>query len=280
MIEDNFPDFYRRADAYAVGWQKRYLWSQKVQLGALLAAAAVSAVGDYPGAVVFFFGLAIVGQLYQLVTRADERWWNGRAGAESAKTAAWLYISGGVPFQVDNASADVELASRLSEVASKVADMTPVPSSQSPITPEMAKLRSEPLSTRVDTYHKQRIQDQCSWYAKNSERNGARARQWSTIVIIGQGIGLLFGIVAALNEWKLDVVTLFAAICAAALAWLAVKQYGTLARSYAVASTELASIGVEISSGSWSEDRWAAFVNAAEEAISREHTSWRASKAV
>jgi hypothetical protein len=62
---------------------------------------------------------------------------------------------------------------------------------------------------------------------------------------------------------------------------MAVKQYQTLARSYAVASAELGAIDVKITGNpAWEEAAWASFVNEAEEAISREHVSWRASRAV
>ena len=95
MIEDDFPDFYRRADSHSIRWQVRYLWSEKVQLVGLLLAAGIGAIGGPPLVVVLFFALALVAQVFRLTSRADEKWWNGRAGAESAKTASWLFVVGG-----------------------------------------------------------------------------------------------------------------------------------------------------------------------------------------
>lgn len=66
MIEDHFPEFYRRADADSARWQMRYLRSEKVQLLSLLGAAAIAALGDYPLPVVLFFALAVMGQVYRL----------------------------------------------------------------------------------------------------------------------------------------------------------------------------------------------------------------------
>lgn len=280
MIEDHFPDFYKRADAYSAQWQARYLRSQKVQLLSLLAGAAVAAAGSYPFVVVALFSLAVVAQLYRLTSRADEKWWNGRAGAESAKTASWLYVTRGAPFGADNASAEIELAARISEIAKEVAKLVPVASGAGHVTPEMRTLRSQPLSERVNVYQRQRIQDQCDWYSNKAQFNETRAAWWSFLGVAAPGAALILGIAAAVYDWELDAVGLFAAIGAAVVAWMAVKQYETLARSYAVASAELSAIDVQISSRTWTEEDWAPFVNAAEDAISREHTSWRASRAV
>ncbi len=280
MIEDHFPDFYRRADRHSIAWQNRYLWSQRTQLGALLAAAAVSAFKDFPFVVVVLFAVAIGAQTYRLVTRADEKWWNGRAGAESAKTASWLYVAGGAPFGRANAKADVELAARLTDIATTNAHLVPVPSAEGYVTPEMAALRARPLADRVRTYRQERIRSQCRWYASKSALSERRGRSWALGALAAQGLALVLGIAAAVEEWRLDFVGLFAAISATALAWTAVKQYEVLARSYAVASSELSAIDVRIGSTAWDEDSWSAFANAAETAISSEHTSWRASRAV
>ena len=55
------------------------------------------------------------------------------------------------------------------------------------------------------------------------------------------------------------------------------KQHPNLATAYGIASQELASIATELATLP-GEERWAAFVGQAEEAISREHTLWRASR--
>lgn len=58
-----------------------------------------------------------------------------------------------------------------------------------------------------------------------------------------------------------------------------IRQHWTLARPYAVASAELSAIDVQIViRQAGTEQDWAVFVNAAEDAISREHTSRRASR--
>lgn len=196
------------------------------------------------------------------------------------KTLCWRFVIGGEPFSINNHAAVQELANRLSEIAKEVADLMPVSVSQGYVTQEMKALRNDSLAKRVATYQAQRIQGQMHWYSEKSEHDSNWGRRWSFVAIVGQALALGLGVVGAANGWSVDFVGLFSAAAASAVAWIAVKQYEVLARSYAVASSELGVIDARIESSSWTEPTWAAFVNEAEEAISREHTSWRASRAV
>jgi hypothetical protein len=280
VIEDDFPDFYHRADAYAERWQRLYLWAERIQLGALLLAAGVAAVGAGPAFVIVSFSVALVAQLFKLTTRADERWWNGRAGAESAKRASWLYVAAGSPFDATNGAAAAELASRIADTARDVADLAPIAAAQGHVTSQMQAARAEPLPDRVTRYRHQRIRRQQTWYADRSAHYDRWGTVWGAVGIAAQGLGLVFGIIAAVNDWTLDVVGLLTALGASAVAWSAVKQYGVLTRSYAVTSNELGVIDARITGTTWTEPAWAAFVNEAEEAISREHASWCATRAI
>lgn len=280
MIESQFPEFYRKSDEYAKSWQTYYLWSERVELLALLVAAAAANVPGLRVLVVLGFGVSVLAHLFRLITKADEKWWNGRAGAESAKTICWKYVVGGNPLGIVAQDVDVELAARLTEIAAKVADLVPISVSQAHITAEMRAERAHPLDHRVTLYQRDRVQQQIRWYSRNSDRNGRLGRYWSWTAIAAQAAALLLGILGIANSWSLGFVGLLSALAASLVAWAAVKQFEFLARSYAVASNELSTIDVRISSTLWLESDWASFVNDAEEAISREHTSWRASRTV
>ncbi|MBW3633954.1 MAG: SLATT domain-containing protein [Chloroflexi bacterium] len=281
MIEDHFPEFYRKADGHSRTWQKWYLWSERVQLISLLIPAGLASFWN-PGPllVVLSFAVATLAHIFRLATSADEKWWNGRAGAESAKTISWKFVVGGDPFAVDNRQGEVELATRLAEIASKVAKLVPVSVSQSPATDEMKAVRHQSLDKRVSLYLNERIRAQMAWYSSKSDVSLAQGTCWSLAAIAAQAAALVLGIVGATNDWSFDFVGVFSAAAASAVAWMAVKQFEVLGRSYAVASNELSSIEARINSQPWEERSWAAFVNEAEEAISREHTSWQASRAV
>lgn len=274
------PEFFQRSDKYAITWESRYLLGERVQLIALILATAVASVGSAPAVTIIFFAIALMAQLFRLTTKADERWWNGRAGAESAKRAGWLFMVGGAPFGVQNNTAESEFAHRLATIAEKVADLAPVPASSSHVTAPMEALRHEPLRVRVETYRVDRIKDQQKWYADKSEDNAKWAMGWALAGIASTALALIVGILCAINDWSFDAVGVFSALTASIAAWLGLKQHQILARSYAVASNELGLIEARINDTDWHEPAWEAFVNEAEEAISREHTSWRASRAL
>lgn len=281
LIERSFPEFYCQADQHSVRWQTRYLWTERVQLASLVLAAGVGSLAGPPVLAVLMFAAALMAQVYRLTSRADEKWWNGRAGAESAKTAAWRFVVGGEPFDINNHQSDLALGTRIVEVAREVAQLLPVPVSDAHVTAEMQALRSRPLHERIETYRTERIRAQRAWYAGKSAFNTKRATIWSLVGVLSSALALGIGIGAAIYDWKLDAIGFFSALSASVAAWIAVKQYQTLARSYAVASAELGVIDAKIGGRStWEEGDWASFVNEAEEAISREHVSWRASRAV
>ncbi len=274
------PDFFQRSDKYATDWQRWYLRVERGQLVALILAAAAASISLPTAVSILCFATALTAQIFRLTTRADERWWNGRAGAESAKTSGWLYMVGGAPFGIGSADPDERLAATLTAIAEKVAHIAPVATGGSHITDKMRAIRSLSLDERIEVYRKDRVEDQQSWYASNSSKNGKRANIWASAGIASTGLALLIGILSAVNEWSFDAVGLFSAVTAAIAAWLGLKQHQILARSYAVASNELSAISTQIRTRTWDEATWSRYVNDAEEAISREHTSWRASRGV
>ena len=77
------------------------------------------------------------------------------------------------------------------------------------------------------------------------------------------------------NE-PLDFAGIIAAMVASGAAWLALKQYSQLTSAYRVAAGELA-IQADVLN-TVNEAEWPQAVADAEEAISREHTMWLASR--
>jgi hypothetical protein len=78
---------------------------------------------------------------------------------------------------------------------------------------------------------------------------------------------------------RADLLGIVAAAIAVVAAWMQTKQHETLGRAYSVTAQELAAVRTDWEADR-NEDEWAAFVDEAEEAISREHTLWRASRGV
>nr|WP_275934633.1 SLATT domain-containing protein [Curtobacterium citreum] len=67
-----------------------------------------------------------------------------------------------------------------------------------------------------------------------------------------------------------------AAFIGAGAAWLALKQHTTLESAYSLTAAELQKQDATLTSAT--KDEWAAALADAEEAISREHTMWLASR--
>ena len=288
--DDVFPALYRAADQSSLDGQRRFLRATRLRLAALVVAAIGGAFELSIGSLDVFgfvglvaFVAALGAEIYVVTAKPDRIWYEGRAAAESAKTLAWRYAVGGEPFPVelDASEADRALLQRLGEVLEDLSelDMTPVLTADQQITPEMRSTRSSGLDTRKAAYDIDRVEDQRVWYSKKSEWNGERGRNWSLVALAIELAGIVAGAFKAFQVWHFDGLGLLAAIAAALTAWSQAKQYQTLNRAYFVASQELASIRSQIVR-SMSEAEWAQFVQEAEEAISREHTLWRASRGV
>jgi uncharacterized membrane protein len=97
------------------------------------------------------------------------------------------------------------------------------------------------------------------------------------VSIVLEIAGLIGGALKAFGWINFDLLGFLAAAAGCVMAWIEAKQHRNLATAYGIASQELASIATELPMVS-SEERWAALVGQAEEAISREHTLWRASR--
>ena len=147
------------------------------------------------------------------------------------------------------------------------------------ITDDMRTVRAAPLAARRRVYELGRIADQQDWYAGKARFNDGRARRWKLMVVGSELVGLAAGLAIAGGFISFDLVGVIAAAAAIATAWLQVKQHESLARAYSIASSELSSIRSLIRHQN-SEEPWADFVDQSEEAISREHTLWRASRGV
>ncbi len=228
------------------------------------------------------FVVAIVLRVSLLTNRPERTWYDGRAVAESAKNLAWRYAVGADPFRVDTmteAHAETVLVQRLRELLGGMKGLHLVPPSDGTeqISRNMRTLRSKSLEERKAAYAEGRIEDQQKWYSRKSRWNKKRARAWSVALLIIEVVGAGAAILKAAGVLELDLLGVAGAMVAAGVSWLQAKQHFNLAESYAVTAQELATIKAQIASQG-TEEAWAQFVKEAEQAISREHTLWKASR--
>ena len=286
--ESDFPPLYHAADGNSLDGQRRFLTATQLRLVMLVVAALFGLITWRRGradlaAVVAgaAFAVALVAELYLLRRRPDRRWYDGRAAAESVKTLTWRYLVGGNPFgltEVSEEEAERLLLHRFRQVAAELrgAHLVQVSDADDQIGPALRRVRSLPLEERRAVYRSRRIEAQRTWYRTKARWNERRATQWSLVLTGLEVLGLGGAVLKATGAFRFDLLGLASALVGAGAAWVQTKQHQTLASAYEVASQELAVIGA---SGDWASDEpaWAHFVDQAEEAISREHTTWRAS---
>lgn len=280
----DLPGLHEGADRASQRGQQVYLTVTGIRNGAAVVAAAASLVSlDNKVGPVFAFAaavsflVALVAELWLWGARPDRAWYDGRALAESSKTIAWRYAAGGLPYGIGDSGADDLLLASLEGLLRDGPKTDIVASHSPPISQAMRDLRGSPLSVRQEVYIRDRIDDQRDWYAMKARLNSRRGRQWRTVLVATEVLGVVVAFSRAQGWITLDIAGLVAACVAAGAAWFAVKQHEALARAYSYAQNEL-SLSRDRLSRITTEDEWAAEVADAEEAISREHTMWRASR--
>jgi len=283
----DFPALFRSADRESQRAQRSYLSSLRVRLGSLVVAAfggalTLSTAGGFQvgGGLAFLaFACALGAELFLATTSPLTTWYEGRAAAESAKTLAWRYMVRAEPFEVDDVDVDKQFHAQTYSLLQDLRSIslgTEEPAAQQ-ITDKMRHVRALDFNERRQVYLADRIADQQRWYSEKARWNDRRARGWVLVSIVLEIAGLIGGALKAFGWINFDLLGFLAAAAGGVMAWIEAKQHRNLATAYGIASQELASIASELPTLN-GEERWAAFVAQAEEAISREHTLWRASR--
>ena len=239
---------------------------------------------DWAGAAAAFcFFAALLVEAYLLKGKPERTWYEGRAGAESIKTISWRYMMGAEPFGLEGNQTEVDdvFLRRLDDVLSVLKDLDLVleQSVGDQITPAMRAVRAADLEKRKSMYESDRVSSQQDWYAKKARWNRDRAVRWTWAMLGVEIVGIIAAILKANGTLRGDLLGLAGALVAAMAAWLQTKQHRTLAAAYSVTALELASVRSRIGHQTTEPD-WAKYVADAEEAFSREHTLWKASRAV
>lgn len=285
LVDADLPGVWKNADEASrrgQQWTLRLTWF-KVGAGVLAAfGGALSwSMGrvDFAAWVVLVgFLVALISELVLWVTLPERLWYEGRAVAESAKTLAWRYGIGADPFPIDMSrpAAETKFRERMSTVADQVADRVVFSDEQSVLTPAMDALRARPFEERRAAYLEYRTREQQRWYAKKARTNRRQATGWRVALIVAEVIAVVLAAGNVFGGWTVDLAGLLAALIAAGTAWVAVKQFSPLASAYSVATKELNIQASKLATVA-AED-WPFVAADAEEAISREHTTWLASR--
>lgn len=290
---EDLPAIYQAANGNSVEAQRKFLRRSGTGLVmAMVAAGAGALVGvqwlnpfervELAGMVAAAaFAIALLARLYLLAGQPERTWYEGRAAAESAKTLAWRYAVGGKPFGIDQDPNEVDnhLIERLKEILTDLdAESLTMPSGNAKqITDKMHHVRRMSLEERKRAYRVGRIEDQLDWYCRKAQWNKKRSEKWNLCLISIEAVGIIMAVATAVGWPGLNVLGLLGAVVAAGASWTQTKQHSNLMRAYSVAAHEISAINDCIRLHR-TEESWAQFVNESEDAISREHTLWRASK--
>lgn len=277
------PALYRSADKASIDGRRTYQRLRGWQLVLLFIAAIAGALTwpfagiDWAGAIALLAFLAAGGCQYRLVSERPERpWYDGRAAAESIKALAWRYAMRAEPFD-DHTEADQAFVARLGQISESLRHLALPTAGEEQITGPMGALRSSDLEGRRVAYVEGRVQDQQRWYSTKADASRTLARHWRVAVNIAVAVGVLAGLAKTFGVLDVDVLGVAATGIGAATAWVQVQQHEILAVAYGVTAQELALVK-ELAAQPTDEASWSEFVNDAEQAISREHQLWRASR--
>lgn len=228
-----------------------------------------------------FLALAIVVKLAIRLRAFDGQWFDGRAVAETVKTATWRYAMRISPFDGPDERADERFLRTIIDALDSRRDLAmhlaPTTREATQITPWMRRLRAAPFPTRKAVYVAERVTDQIDWYTGKSHANRRAALRWFWVGFAFEAAALLvaIGIVAAVDAP--DVVGLLATVSVAATAWTQFGRNDELCKSYMLAANELLRLRVLLE-GAETEAKLAEIVASTEAAISREHTMWMAKR--
>lgn len=281
--ELEMPVLWQAADTASAVNQKVFFRLKIVELTGLgVGAAAGLAPGSWAGGTgpaisVLAFLAVLVLQVSRVGAKAEARWYDARAAAESIKSAAWQYAVGGEAFRCDDADAESRFVARLQNVLGNVPDLDigPATTVTAGVTGGMAAIRQSSQEDRAAAYRQLRIEDQVKWYAAKATWNRTRSRIFTAATVVVEAAAVLAGLVRFKCETDTDVLGLLAAVAAGLIAWSQAKKYSALAETYSVTSHEVNLVAATVAAPI-PEDQWAQNIHDAEAAFSREHTMWQA----
>lgn len=278
MTDEDLPALWRIADGASARGQSSYVGLTLATLALGVSAAFLSVAMSLAGlSALFVYVLAamvaaLIIRIRLRLGRPDRAWFEGRAIAESTKSAAWRYAMAARPF--DGPASDAAFVDRLKEIT----QTRPLPAEGAPadaleITPAMRALRTLPWAQRRDAYIERRVTDQVSWYSRRS----AGARRASARIAWTAGTTEILAVVAAVAVALAgplpNLIGPLTASTAALTAWSQLRRYDEVAPSYDLAAAELRRARERVLAAT-NEGTFVTEVEAAEDAISREHTMW------
>jgi hypothetical protein len=285
MKYNDYPALFKSADAASNAFQKNFLRLIKFEYGLLILAAALAVPkvsnATWYVATAFVLVLSVAVLLVRSIWKPEQHWYRARALSESVKTLAWRYSMGAHPFDHKSTAKNrLELKESLSRLvtlnAETVERLTSDAAADEQVTAEMDRLCALPLVERLAYYQQHRVQEQRRWYKNKSAENKKIALRWVVASVIGYVLAIALSLTRiAAPDWEFWPIEPLIVIAGSILGWVQIKKFNELAASYGVTAQEIGMIKITLQNDI-SLKNFSDFVNEAESAFSREHTSWLA----
>ena len=284
--EEDFSSLYRSADNASIQMQRTYFRFHRWHLVILLFGSGVGAfVKIFPEgwSKYVYIGIAVAlvaGILLSVSSRTrkyDEKWFNCRAIAESAKSATWRFMMKACPFEDDDTAHETfrstarEIQSRSQPVLYALAPHQV--SDAQLISRSMINMRGKSLQERLSKYLESRLLNMKTWYIEKAAYNAVRETRWFYLTTTLQFFAIIGAIIQLGFGWEVNVVPILMTCAAASIAWNQTKRHRELAQSYALVVQELQELE-SMAGDHLQEPDFRKLVNDVEFAISREHTMW------
>jgi hypothetical protein len=309
LTEAGLPPLYVAADRDAMRAQKRFFGLLRAELLLLAVGALVGLYSSLPTLLPFIpsfktdsfslagiaipalpysdllaallIAIALILRLWRFRTHPEDRWYEARAVAESARSVAWRYAVGGRPFDLskDQDVVDALARQRFGETLTVTPTYRPDAGAinAEQITPTMRTLRGQLPEVRREAYRISRIVDQRAWYERKAELNRTLAQRAHLIVIGLEALAVVAALLQALQIVPANTQAVITALIGGAIAWSQAKRFQDLSASYRLTAQESRKLE-ESAPRDPGEEAWAQFVDSAEEAFSREHNMWIATR--
>jgi hypothetical protein len=284
----NFPALHSAAAAASRSGRVNHTRLVMIDLALLAAAALIGValqarpdIGDrwVRAIAAVLLAVALLAKLANRLRAYDAQWFDGRAVAETVKSATWRYTMHVPPYDADDAAADTAITNVLRDTLAARPGLTGhlyrIPTDGQQITASMRQIRALPFAERQRLYLSARVGDQIRWYSCRAAENARQATRWFWIGLGAQGAALILAIALVAEVSIPDLVAGLAAVAAVAAAWTQFGRHDELRKSYGLAAQELAFLRSTIDAAS-TEDAFQQAVADIEAAISREHTMWMA----
>lgn len=275
-----FPPLFHAAEQVSADSQRAFFLIRGAELGALVVAAAAGLVPrSWSGPAPLIALLALVGAVGLRISgagdKAEKRWYDARAAAESVKSAAWQYAVAGEGFRHEDVDADERFVQLLRRILGALPRIDVPATSVDAVTKEMRHLRQSDLDARRTTYIRDRVEEQLSWYSAKAKSKGQSQRRASRTMLGFEVCAVGLALWRLMEPVEIDAPSLFITAAAATGAWSQAKNFGYLSEAYSVTSHELPMVKDSLDRAQ-TEASFAQAVHDAEAAFSREHTMWLA----